>query len=152
MKPPTTGYGMNRMRFARPKVPSATKATPHRTVTTRLAATTVTKARSMLPNAVTATVAETVASTTAVAGCSPPTTPREPASQAKIPSVSAAAPRYRLMPSAMKSSTRPPNTRAANAIAKIASTAPMISPIVIQASHRPACRCSATVPSPDGGL
>jgi hypothetical protein len=24
----------------------------------------------------------------------------------------------------------------------------MINPMVIQASHRPACRCSATVPSP----
>src|SRR5215211_2101766 len=42
---------------------------------------------------------------------------------------------------------RPPNTRDANAIAKIASTAPMISPIVIRASHRPVRRCSATVPS-----
>src|SRR5215203_5429308 len=42
---------------------------------------------------------------------------------------------------------RPPKTRAANATAKIASTAPMISPVVIQASHRPVRRCSATVPS-----
>ena len=71
---------MKRMRFARREAPSTTKAIPHRTVTTMVAATTVRKARSMLPNAVTATVAETVAITTAVAGCSPhhPPMTREP--------------------------------------------------------------------------
>ncbi len=66
---------------------------PQRTVTTRVAATTVRKARSTLPYALTAVVAATTASTAADAACMPPTTPRAPALQARIASVSAAAPR-----------------------------------------------------------
>ncbi len=103
MNPPMTGTGTNRSRLAERKVPSARNAAPDRTVTTRVAATTVRKARSMLPNAVTAVVAATIARTAAAAGCRLPTTPREPPRHARIASVSAAAPRYRLMPSAMKS-------------------------------------------------
>ena len=77
---------------------------PLRTVTAKVAATTVRKARSGLPNVPTAVVAATTASTAAVAACIPPTTPRVPVLQAKIASVNAAAPRYRAMPSGMKSS------------------------------------------------
>ncbi len=41
--PPTTGYGTNRTRLPSRTVPSARKTTPHRTVTTRVAAMTVRK-------------------------------------------------------------------------------------------------------------
>ena len=41
--PPTTGYGTNRTRLPSRNVPSNAKTTPHRTVTTSVAATTVRK-------------------------------------------------------------------------------------------------------------
>ena len=93
MNPPTTGYGTKRIRLPRRSTPSTKKMPPLRTVTTRVAATTVRKARSGLPYALTAVVAATTPSTAAVAACMPPTTPRVPALQARIASVSAAAPR-----------------------------------------------------------
>ena len=41
--PPTTGYGTNRTRLPSRNVPSAEKTTPHRIVTTSVAAITVRK-------------------------------------------------------------------------------------------------------------
>ncbi len=100
MKPPTTGYGTNRIRLPRLNVPITRNAMPVRTVTTMVIATTVTNARLELPNVCSAVVVATTASTATTAPCTLPTTPRAPDLHARIASVIAAATRYRPMPSA----------------------------------------------------
>src|SRR5262245_54773403 len=91
--PPTTGYGMNRIRFPRRYAPMASSAPPVSSVTTRVAATTLRKPRSGPPYAVTAVLNPTIAITAAVVSRRPPTTPRDPARHAKTARVTAAAPR-----------------------------------------------------------
>ena len=156
--PPTTGYGMNRTRLPSRNVPSTRKMTPQSTVTTSVAATTVRKtsgtshsptdavwqSRTMFA-ALYAVLSARIESTAAAASCTLPTTPRMPALHARNPSVSAAATRYRPMPSPRRAGVAPANTRAANATASTASTAPMIKP---GGERRPASpadrRCSDT--------
>ncbi len=155
--PPTTGYGTNRTRLPSLNFPSAKKTTPQRTVTTRVAAITVrktsggSKASPVVVSAASsatlaAVVAATTPSTATAASCTLPTTPREPALQARIPSVRTAATRYRPMPSPRRPTSTPPNTKAANAIASTASTAPMISPAASEGSQPCDRRTSDTIP------
>ncbi len=101
---------------------------PQSSVTTSVAAITVTNARSVLPKVARAVVVATTARTAATASCRPPMTPRGPILHALIPSVTAAAPRYRAIPSGSLSISRPPKTNAASEIAINASTAPMSTP------------------------
>src|SRR5262245_34492179 len=89
-------------------------------------------------------VAATPASTAVAASCTLPTTPREPARHARKPSVSAAATRYRPMPSPRFRISVPPNTNAANATARTTSTAPMITPAATMAGQLWERRSSAT--------
>ena len=100
MKPPTTGYGTNRIRLPSLSVPITTKTMPVSSVTTRVAATTVTNARLELPNVPRAVAVATTANTATTASCRLPTTPRVPALHAMIASVIAAATRNSPMPSA----------------------------------------------------
>ena len=73
---------------------------PVSSVTTRVAATTVTNARLELPNVPRAVAVATTANTATTASCRLPTTPRVPALHAMIASVIAAATRNSPMPSA----------------------------------------------------
>ncbi len=160
--PPTTGYGTNRISAAEPEPPDHQEHDPAQDrhdegrgddgqedvgtlVVLQAGDACAMCARSA---AFAAAAAATSPRTAAAASCTLPTTPREPDAPREERERQRRRSEVQADAVGQAGTSKPPKTRAANAIASTHSTAPMIRPAATEASHVVVRRCSTIGVSP----